>query len=283
MWDWPINSIIDFRNVTVASGQVVDLGPTPMFGWFGTMMGSVFYDTNKNGFRDQGEPGMSDVSVNMRFADGSPYATQTTDDVGNYAFTQVFPWWQWLVMELYPGALPAGYGRFRTTGMTAVIDDGSWLNAADVCVGCANPNPPPNPNPYAAVGINPQKQPASGDPAATYPNPNPIGPYSRTQLSTQNEEIATQATVVMADMTNMIDWGKTAHDSPNTDGSCPAGMVCNGGIKGFISYATSRTQEDPGRSLAQGWEPGIPRVQVSLHQAVQDPAFPGRWVLYRSL
>jgi len=273
MWDWPINSIIDFRNVTIsAPGQVVDLGPTPMFGWFGTMMGSVFYDTNKNGFRDPGEPGMSDVGVNFRFADGSPYATQTTDDAGNYAFTQVFPWWQWLVMELDPGALPGGYGRFRTTGMTAVIDDGSWLNASDVCVGCANPNPPPNPNPYAQFGINPQKQ--------------PDGKIFRTQLSTPNaaspnaaiEEVGTQATVLMADMTNMIDWGKTNLDSPNPDGSCPDGMVCNGGIKGFISYATSRTQEDPGRSLAQGWEPGIPRVKVSLHQAVQDPAYPGRWV-----
>ncbi|HMK52189.1 MAG TPA: SdrD B-like domain-containing protein, partial [Thermodesulfobacteriota bacterium] len=273
MWDWPINSIIDFRNVTVSSdGQLVDLGPTPMFGWFGTMMGSVFNDTNKNGFRDPGEPGIADVSVNCRFADGSPYATQTTDDGGNYSFTQVFPWWQYLVMELDPGALPGGYGRLKTTGMTAVIDDGGWLNQSDVCVGCANPNPPPDPNPYAVVGINPQKQ--------------PDGKLYRTQLSTPNaaspnapiEEVATQAMTLMADMTNMIDWGKTAYDSANTDGSCPSGLVCNGGIKGFISYATSRTQEDPGRSLAQGWEPGIPRVKVSLHHAVQDPKFPDRWV-----
>ena len=286
IWDWPINAIIDFRNVTVSSGQVVDMGPTPIYEWFGTMLGSVFYDTNKNGFRDQGEPGMSEVGVNLRYSDGSPYASQLTDDAGNYSFTQVFPWWRWLVMELDPGALPGNYGRFKTTGMTAVIDDGSWINTGDICVGCPNPNPPPNPNPYAVAGINPQKQPAAGDPAATYPNPNPIGPYSRTQLSIPNaakpnapiDEIATQAMLLYSDMTNMIDWGKTNFDTADPNGPCPSGMVCNGGIKGFISYATSRTQEDPGRSLAQGWEPGIPRVKVSLHQAVQDPKFPDRWV-----
>jgi hypothetical protein len=53
-WDKPINAIIDYRTVTIADGQTVDLGPVPVYGWFGTFTGTVFYDNNGNGVPNLG-------------------------------------------------------------------------------------------------------------------------------------------------------------------------------------------------------------------------------------
>ena len=79
VWDKPINMIIDYRTVTVTAGATVDLGYTnpsdaiAVFGWFGTLTGSVFYDANGDGHRDSpiGEPGIPATPVNVRYTDGS--------------------------------------------------------------------------------------------------------------------------------------------------------------------------------------------------------------------
>ncbi len=110
---------------------------------------------------------------------------------------------------------------------------------------------PVPPGPWAKWGINPQLQPGGL-------------PY-RTQASTPGAEVRSQAMLLFSDMTNVIDWGKGNY-APNA----------NGGIRGFVSYATSRTQEDPEKGRWQSWEPGVPRVQVNLYNAVADAN--GKWV-----
>ena len=93
--------------------------------------------------------------------------------------------------------------------------------------------------PYAAYGINPLLQGGN--------------PWRVDTASPQTQDM-----MLFQDMTNVVNWGKQ-----------PYGANENGGISGFISYATSRTQEDPERSFWQSWEPGVPRVPVSLYYAVQ--------------
>ncbi len=228
-WDKEINAIIDFRNVTVGEdGGTVDLGKVAIYRWFGTLRGRVFYDANANGRRDSNEAGIPSQRVNARFTDGSLYATQITDEGGDYLFSQFFPWWRWMTVEILST-------RFRSTGATSIIDDGG----------------PIPPGPYADWGINPQIQPGGL-------------PY-RTQLSTPGDEVLTQATLLFGDMTNVVDWGRGNYSATQ-----------NGGIRGFVSYAISRTQEDPERSAWQSWEPGVPRVQVNLYNAVKDNN--GNWV-----
>jgi hypothetical protein len=229
-WDKEINAIVDYRNVTVpAAGGTVDLGQVAIYRWFGILKGSTFYDANANGYPEPGEAGIPQQRVNVRYSDGSLYATQLTDFGGNYLFDQMFPFWRFMVVEIESA-------RFKSTGVTSIIDDGGIVP----------------PGPYASWGVNPQIQPDTGL------------PY-RTQRSAPGDEVRTQAMALYQDMTNIIDWGRGNY-SP-TD---------NGGIHGFISYATSRTQEGPERAAWQSWEPGVPRVQVNLYNATQDSG--GNWV-----
>ncbi|MEL6140971.1 MAG: SdrD B-like domain-containing protein, partial [Bacteroidota bacterium] len=51
----------------------------------------VFVDTNGDGVQDPGEPGVANVTVDLKDADGNVIATTTTDGNGNYAFADLVP------------------------------------------------------------------------------------------------------------------------------------------------------------------------------------------------
>ena len=236
MWDTPINAIIDYRSIVVPpGGGTIDLGKVAVYGWFGTYIGSVFNDDGggdptkaRNAFRDPGEMGIPNQLINLRFTDGSIYASTLTENDGSFNITQVFPWWRWIVAEI-------DGSRFKATGLTAVVDDGGDLpTTGDLA-------------PYGAQGINPQIQP-DGLPYRIEPG-----------------EIYTEPMMLFSDMTNRIDWGKSAYlPGENTS------------IAGVVYYATTRTEEDPQNAVADPWEPGIPRVKVHLYKAKQDDN--GNWV-----
>ncbi len=227
MWDKPINAIIDFRTITVPTdGTAVDLGPVSVYGWFGTFTGKVFMDTDGNGFPNTGEAGIPNIPVNMRYTDGSLYGTSLTGADGSYTFPQYFTWWRFLVHEV-------DTTRFKTTGMTAVVDDGGDLINASTYDGTGES--------YAAMGINPQIQPGGL-------------PYR-----TEAGDVYTEAVQLFQDMTSRIDWGKAAY-----------GPDENGGIRGTVNYATTRTEEDPKTSKIDPWEPAVPKVTLKLYKAVND-------------
>ena len=56
----------------------------------------------KTGFRDDPvlEPGIPNLLVNLRYSDGSLYKSTLTDAVGNFSFSEYFPWWRFLVPEV---------------------------------------------------------------------------------------------------------------------------------------------------------------------------------------
>ena len=239
MWDQPINAIIDYRTITVTPGQTVALGPVSVYGWFGTLRGTVFNDVNGNGLPNLGgghpDSGIPNVPVNVRFSDGSMFANTTTGPDGSYSFDQYFPWWRFLVAEV-------DATRYKTTGVTSVVDDGGPLSNN-------NTYPPGSHDSFSSQGINPQQQ--------------ADGLYWRTQQG----DVVTQAVQLFQDMNGRIDWGKGNFD---TSGCPKPGKRCeNGGVLGQINYATTRTEEIPANSFLDGWEPGIPRVTVRLHQARQ--------------
>ena len=230
-WDLDLLAIFGFNAVNVpAGGGTIDLGDVLSFRWFGTFKGSVFLDTDEDGFPDPGEMGIMEQNVNIRFRDGTIYQAQPTDMMGEYELSGVFPFFKWLVIEV-------DFARFKATGMTAIIDWGGAI-------------PPDNgwDMPSGDV-LNPQPQvDANGTPII---NPNTLNNLSRTETG----PVLTQAMHLFLSQTNIVHWGKTAY-----------GPGENGGISGIVYYATVRAEDDPRYAAAEPWEPGIPRVQVNLYR-----------------
>lgn len=176
-WDQDLGALFGFQTIVVNPG-VNNIGNPPAQlasldilnnKWFGELEGFVFFDTNLNGFKDPGERGMSDQAVNIRYRDGSIYQAQTTGPQGDYAFTQVFPFFKFLVVEV-------DFARYKATGMTAVVDFGGAV-------------PPIDEFPYDAKRT-PQVQ-ADG-----------------TFYRTETGPVLTQAMQAFLGQYNRIDWGK---------------------------------------------------------------------------
>jgi hypothetical protein len=119
-WDEPQNQILDLVNVTVGAGETIDMGLLPLSGWWTVFDGYVYNDTNRNGVRDPGEPGLSGYTLTMRRRDNSLMdrgsTLVTTDANGYYKFEAGYPMTQWLVMEAYDDL-------HYTTGITYQADN----------------------------------------------------------------------------------------------------------------------------------------------------------------
>ena len=121
IWDRYLDVIIDFRSVVVPpEGGLIALGPTPVFAWFGFLEGKIFHDTNANGVWDMGETPVVAQAVNLRFTDGSIYQASQTGNDGQYGFSEVFPWFFWIITEV-------DFLRYNATGVRVVVDDGGPL------------------------------------------------------------------------------------------------------------------------------------------------------------
>jgi hypothetical protein len=120
-WDEAQNELMALENVSVANGEVVDLGVLPTTGWWTEFTGSVFNDTNRNGVRDAGEKGVPNFTLTLRKRDNSlmdrGQTTATTDATGSYSF-QGYPLGEfgYTVMEAYSDS-------FYTTGVTYQADN----------------------------------------------------------------------------------------------------------------------------------------------------------------
>ncbi len=244
-WDKPLDALFGFNTITVAGapGSVMNLGNVLSYRWFGTLEGTVFYDADQDGFRDPVESGIPLQNINLRFRDGRVYMATATDLAGDYGFAEVFPFFKWLVTEV-------DFARLKATGMTAVVDEGGSI-------------PPDNGWAMPSEGVrNPQRQynvNADGVAIVSSPiiNPNTGNNLSRTEVG----PVLTEAMHLFLNQNNRIDWGKANY-----------GPGENGGISGIVFYSTTRAEEDPRNAVGDGWEPGIPRVQVALYRDARNAA-----------
>ena len=99
----------------------MDLADIGIPRWFGQHEHYVFNDTNGDGIRQDGEPGIPDQTINLRFRDGSMYGTSTTDTEGYLPFDEIFPFFSWLIAEV-------DFARFRATGVTTTVDEGGAVS-----------------------------------------------------------------------------------------------------------------------------------------------------------
>jgi len=128
LFDAHIHGIIDFRTVVVPpEGGTIAMGQVGINAWFGRMMGTIFNDVNQNGFRDPGEMGIPDQVVNVRYTDGSIYATTTTNADGDYLFDELYPLFRYQVVEV-------DSTRYKATGVTVTVDDGGTVDASGFIV-----------------------------------------------------------------------------------------------------------------------------------------------------
>ncbi len=243
-WDTPLDALFGFNTITITStpSGVFDLGDVFSYRWFGTLEGSVFYDANQNGFRDEGEVGIPSQAVNLRFRNGMMYMATVTDGAGEYQMSEVFPFFKWLVAEV-------DFARFKASGMTAVVDDGGAIPPDD---GWNMPSdnvrtPQPQYETDETTGVVVTN--AAGEPIPVI-NPNTGNHYARTETG----PVLTEAMHLFLNQNNRIDWGKAEYASGE-----------NGGISGIAFYSTTRAEEDPRDAVGDPWEPAIPRVQMVLY------------------
>lgn len=277
IWDDPLDMVIAATTINVdavalaASGNAtLALGDLPVNAWFARYQGRVFQDVDGTGlpfFKEAFnqpyievdpktglerevvrsyapgdlKPSFGDGIVsNIRFRDGSIYQSTTTKGDGTFAFTEVFPFFNWMVAEI-------DYARFKATSATVVADDGGLIDPA------ANRSKLWN----AAPGLF-----GSNDPALAYdpwsrlnPQPQPDGLAYRTEsVNGGSGAVLLEGMQTFLGQTNHIEWGKSPYKPTE-----------NGGITGMVHYAITRAEDEPGLAGAENWEPGIPRVQVGLY------------------
>lgn len=243
-WDDNLDMIISFYNVDVVGGVATialadAAGRIPAPAWFHTSKHTIFNDINENGFRDPGEAGLPNKTVNLRFRDGRVYQTSPTDVNGEADFNEVFPFFHWLVAE-------SDFARDKATGVTVVSDAGGEL-------------PTVSNGGFPDFGVlTPQAQICGpvdvvlsactlGEPLN---NPNTGDNLSRTETG----PVLLQAFDGFLGQTNAYQWGRKPYVGNE-----------NGGISGIVFYSSTRAENDPRYGVGDPWEPGVARVQVALY------------------
>jgi hypothetical protein len=181
VWDEYLDVIFATHNVTVPAGATeVALQEVPVFFWFSRLESVVFYDADQDGFRDDGEVGIPEQAVNLRFRDGSIYQSFPTDMDGYVPFDEVFPFFNWLVAEV-------DFARFKATGATIAVDNGGPIDENET---------------WSYGGkLSPQPQSENGG-----------APYR-----TETGQVLTQAFQGFLGQTSVIEWGKVNY-APGENG-----------------------------------------------------------------
>jgi hypothetical protein len=120
-WDDAQNHILDFQQVTVRDGEVIEVGNLQLQDWFTEIKGTVFVDTNENGKRDPGEVGVPNQLVAVKTRNNSlqdqGQNLATTDSTGAYNVRQMYPMTRFFVLEMFNPI-------YRSTGITYQADNG---------------------------------------------------------------------------------------------------------------------------------------------------------------
>jgi len=262
IWDQWLDQIIAFQNLPAnqVNPGTLAMGDIPVFSWFTRLESSVYMDLNNNGVRDPGEPGIPLVPVRIHFRDGSISNTLITDGNGNAVFNELFPLFNWYVVE-------SDRVRYASTGVNVTVDAGGQpdcvitakgatqgtLGTTSTCAsttsrtaGVANTQyvwTDPNTGlTYGAVPTGASTSTNRIDPGTT--------PY--------NGEFEGMQTFI--NQTEFLDFGRRNFAVGET-----------GGIQGTVVYSSTRGFDDPTLQVQNLWEPGIPRVTLNLYKEQTNP------------
>ena len=252
--------------VRLAGGATVNMGNIATSQWQANIYTSTFFDDNGNGIRDTNEAGLTLVSTNIRFRDGSFSNFNNTDLSGNAGFNEIFPLFSWYVVE-------TDSTRYKSTGTHVVYDAGGPADGSPSC-GVTG---------YPACGTSAIGQflANTSEPAAVaVPNSATTGILRVPGAYYCSNADCTDAPAPLAPggsggSTGRIDppwvasegWqGFSGQNSFLEFGKKPFAVGETGGIRGEVVYDSTRPFDDPQLNLHLSWTPNVPNVTVNLYQ-----------------
>ena len=256
--------------------------------WQSNLYTKVCIDDNKNGICDPGEIGIPFIYTMIHYRDGHNSNSLTTDFNGVANFNETFPLFNWYVVE-------ADSTRYKTTGTHTVYDAGG---PADGSVSCGTGNGARacgTSTAYNYLANTFEALPLPADlsvPGAVY--------CAKADCTTEAASYAA-GTAIKSSSTastgridppwvwaegwngltsqgNWIEFAKAPFaacpPACATVTVTPAGATTptttqvaeNGGIHGFVAYASTRPFDSAEQMIQQPWEPNVPNVTVNLYQ-----------------
>jgi hypothetical protein len=146
VWDQWLDQIIDYHDVTIPAGssgktypaatQTADcpFGCIGEFSWFTRVITRTFLDDGTHKASDN-TPGVAQVPFTIRYRDGSFSNTSLTDSSGTANFAELFPLFNWYVME-------SDTTRYKGTAVHVVVDGGGQPDTAGPYAGILNSHYP---------------------------------------------------------------------------------------------------------------------------------------------
>jgi len=241
-----------------SSSSICDMGQIGVHGWKNNLYTRTFFDLNGDGVSQDNEQGLALVPTNIRYRDGSISNLNSTDLEGFAGFNEVFPIFNWYVME-------TDSTRYKGTGTHVINDAGGPADASGVCgngfPACGNSTLLPNlartvedfsvpanlrvPGAYYCASADCSSAPAPVAPGGPGGSTGRIDPPSATSYGWQS----------FMGQNQLLEFGK----KPYNPGE-------NGGIRGHVVYTSTRPFDDPALLLQLTWEPQVPHVKINLYK-----------------
>ena len=240
--------------------------------WRTNMYTRAYLDLNGNGIPDRDEqgndlePGLNTIPLNIRYRDGSVAFLNQTDGNGYATWNEVFPLMAWLVVE-------PDYARYKSTGVHVVYDAGGPDDCSPIAIKVYDGNGHCSKTAAFLAGTAETvslpvglRVPGAvycenadcleGNAQSTYYNP--AGTPSTTLNLSSGRIDPPQY---------MEGWqGLLGQHSFIDFGYKPYAAHENGGIKGMVTYGSTRPFDDPMQLFQNNWEPGIANVTVNLYK-----------------
>lgn len=238
----------DARNVDVKDLAVLQ--------WHTNLYTRSFIDLNHDGVSQDGEPGLTLVPTNIRFRDGSYSNFNNTDLNGYAAFNEVFPLFNWYVVE-------ADTTRFKQTGVHVVYDAGGPPDGTAMGGGSSN----------IAANFANTKESATAHLPNNLRVPGALYCDNADCTGTNGPNISNPSTGrIDPPWVTTLGWqGFSGQSSFIEFGKAPFAKNENGGIKGEVIYASTRPFDDPALLIHTSWTPNVPNVTVNLYQEGTAP------------
>lgn len=231
----------------------------PVTQWRTNLYGRVFLDQNGDGVSQEDEPGLPLVPYNIRYRDGSYVGFNNTDMAGYAGFNEVFPFLNWLVVDI-------DSARYKLTGVHVVYDTGGPVDgttgggSSAIANHLANTIESPTAHLPADLRIPGARYCASADCPLADPGFDPAAGNAGSSGRVDPPWASTQGWQGLLGQNSFIEFAM----KPFAPGE-------NGGIKGHVIYTTTRPFDDPALLLQLSWEPGVANVKVNLYKEDTGP------------
>ncbi len=244
------------------SSSTCDMGDIGVHGWKNNLYTRTFFDLNGDGVSQDNEPGLPLVPTNIRYRDGSISNLNSTDLNGFAGFNEVFPIFNWYVME-------TDFARYKGTGTHVVNDAGGPVDGSALCGTAGFPACGTstllanlaNTSEKFSLPANlrvPGSVYCSNADCSGFSIANGPGSSATSNLSTGR-----------IDPPSATSYGWQSFMGQNQYlefGKKPYNVGENGGIRGHVVYASTRPFDDPALLLQLTWEPQVPHVTINLYK-----------------